>query len=305
MIERPKLTILGNSSATPTASKFPTAQVLDMRGRLFLIDCGEGTQVQMRRFSIPFQKISRIFISHLHGDHFFGLPGLLSSFHLMNRQTELHLHGPAELWPLLKAIFAAQGTYLVYPLIFHPISFEQEGLIFEDEQLTVHSIFMKHSIACSGFVFREKELPRKLIPERITEFQIPWYDCERIKRGEDFVQADGKLILNERLTKANRPASSYAFFSDTMFQPHLADAIRDVSLMYHEATFMEEDADLAIKTNHSTTTQAAEMAKLADAGKLLIGHFSARYREEELILEEAKQIFPNTEIASEGLTVEF
>lgn len=305
MIERPKLTILGSSSATPTASKFPTAQVLDMRGRLFLIDCGEGTQVQMRRFSVPFQKISRIFISHLHGDHFFGLPGLLSSFHLMNRQTELHLHGPEALWPLLKSIFAAQGTYLVYPLVFHPIPFDQEGVVFEDEQLTVHSIFMKHSIACSGFVFREKELPRKLIPERITEFQIPWYDCERIKRGEDFTLADGTVILNDRLTRANRPAASYAFFSDTMFQPHLADAVRSVSLMYHEATFMEADADLAIKTNHSTTRQAAEMAKLSDAGKLLIGHFSARYREEELILAEAREGFPNTEMATEGLELEF
>ena len=305
MIERPKLTILGSSSATPTASKFPTAQVLDMRGRLFLIDCGEGTQVQMRRFSVPFQKISRIFISHLHGDHFFGLPGLLSSFHLMNRQTELHLHAPEALWPLLKSIFAAQGTYLVYPLIFHPISFEQEGIIFEDEQLTVHSIFMKHSIACSGFVFREKELPRKLIPDRITEFQIPWYDCERIKRGEDFTLADGTVISNDKLTKTNRPAASYAFFSDTIFQPHLAEKVKDVSLMYHEATFMEEDADLAIKTNHSTTMQAAEMAKISDAKKLLIGHFSARYREEELILAEARELFPNTDIATEGLELEF
>lgn len=300
-----ELYILGCSSATPTANQFPTAQVLKMRERFFLIDCGEGAQMQMRRSKISFQKIQAIFISHLHGDHFFGLPGFLSSLHLFDRRKPLVVYGPPELQAIVMGLMKAQGSRLVYPLEFRPVRFDQPEIIYEDEVLTVQSVPMKHSIPTVGYIFREKPKPRHMLKSAIEKYDIPWYAIDGIKRGNDIELETGEVIPNEQITTAPSPSYSYAFFSDTAFVPENAQLLSDVHTLYHESTFAADKTELASKTKHSTTHQAAEMARLAGVQRLIIGHLSTRYDQKEVLLNEAKSVFPNTVLAQDGLNIHF
>jgi ribonuclease Z len=301
MADKGELTILGCASATPTANDFPTAQILQMSGRYFLLDCGEGTQMQIRRYRIPMARIQVIFITHLHGDHFFGLPGLISSFHLMGRESSLLVVGPKGLGDLIMSILRAQGTWLKFDLKFEEVT--EEGICFSDERLEVVAYGMDHRIDCFGYCFREKLGKRKLLSSSLKKYDIPIYMRDRIKKGEDLTLKDGSLILNSELTSDPDPPRSYMFFSDTAYQPVLAKKIGPVDLMYHEATFHSSDQSKADMTKHSTSTEAAMMAKDMGAKKLLIGHISGRYKDREALLEEARSIHPDSELAFEGMQI--
>lgn len=297
-----ELTILGSSSAIPTSERYPTAQVLNMLGRFFLIDCGEGTQIQIRRQKIGFGKITRIFISHLHGDHYYGLIGLISTFNLLGLKKDIHIYSPSQLKDIIQPQLDFLKGDLQFDVIFHPLNFKKPQLIFEDKKVEVISFPLKHSINCCGFLFREKQKEANIKKECIEQYKIPIAQIRAIKQGADFVTADGETIPNSVLTTPPPRPKSYAFCSDTAFYPPIADVIKGVDLLYHEATFTEELRDWADKTYHSTARDAAGMAKLANAGKLIIGHFSSRYKSIEPFMEEAYTIFPNTEAAVDGKT---
>lgn len=300
-----ELTILGSNSALPTSNRYPTSQVLEVPGRCFLIDCGEGTQIQLRRNKISFAKIHHIFISHLHGDHFYGLIGLISTMNLMGIKHDLHIYAPSELKSLIQPqLDHIRGELTVKP-VFHPLNFKKPQIIFEDKKLEVLSFPVKHSIPTCGFLFQEKQKPANIKKEMIKAYEIPIAKIKDIKAGADFTTKNGQIIPNNRLcTPAPKP-SSYAFCTDTAFHPPLASIIKNVSLLYHESTFLEKLKDLAEKTMHSTAKEAAEMAKLCNADQLLIGHFSARYKKTNEFLQEACEIFANTEVAEEGKTYSF
>lgn len=300
-----ELLILGCGSATPTSNRFPTSQVLRMRDQLFLIDCGEGAQIQLRRNHVKFGQIDHIFISHLHGDHYFGLIGLLSSFHLLDRRKPLVLFGPAELWSVLEIQFRASGTRLKYEIDFRPLRPKTEEVLLDTKKIRVESLVMKHSIDTWGFLFTEKKKPRNLIKSKIEEYSIPRYLRDQIKDGMDLTREDGQVIPNGELTTPPPPVKQYAFFSDTAYRPDNIERVQEVDLLYHEATFMDEDRDKAVKTLHSTTLQAATLAKKAKAKKLIIGHFSARYDDPDELVKEARTIFENTEAANEDLRIIF
>lgn len=295
-----ELTILGSSSATPIYDRHPTSQVLIFRDRHFLIDCGEGTQMQMLKYKIRYHRISHIFISHLHGDHYLGLIGLLSTYHLQGRSTDLHLFGQQDLMDIIEMHLRASQTVLRYNLIFHPIRHYAPEILFEDDEIYVRSIVLNHRIPCMGFVFGEKPRPRRLRVDKLQEHHIPFTQYTRIKAGDSFVDSEGNVISNLELTEDPLPSRSFAFCSDTLYNPELAEDIKGVDLLYHEATFLDEMKERAIATFHSTAKEAAEVALNANAGKLIIGHFSARYKDIEPLLEEAKTIFKNTELAVEG-----
>ncbi|MFI5219292.1 MAG: ribonuclease Z [Bacteroidia bacterium] len=295
-----EVTVLGSSSATPIYNRHPTAQVLNVRERFFLIDCGEGTQMQLVKYKIRYQRISHIFISHLHGDHYLGLMGLLSTMHLQGRTTELHLYGQQELMDILELQLRLSNTILRYNLIFHPVRHYTNNVIFEDEDLQVKSIVMNHRIPCTGFLFREKPKPRKLLMNKIQQYNIPFVFFNGIKNGEDYEDDFGTIIKNEELTIPSLLPRSYAFCSDTMYDENIINEVRNVDLLYHETTFLHDMIDRATATYHTTSLQAAELAKKAEVKKLLIGHFSARYKNLEPLLIEAKTVFANTELALEG-----
>ena len=300
-----ELTILGSSSAIPSLEKNPTAQLLNANERFFLIDCAEGTQIQLRKYKFKFHKINRIFISHLHGDHYFGLIGLLSSMHLLGREKELHIYAHAKLKQIIDVQLEASNTELCYPLFFHVINPETDEVLFEDKKIKISTFPLNHGIDCNGFLFEEKKSPRKIISEKIQEYNIPIENLKSIKNGEHFITEDGDVILNNELTIENNKASSYAYCSDTKYCESIIEKIKGVSLLYHEATFMNDRKNRAEETNHSTTIDAATIAKLAQVKHLLIGHFSQRYRDESLLLEESKKVFKNTLIAKQGLTINF
>ncbi len=295
-----ELTILGSSSATPIYNRHPTAQVLNVRERYFLIDCGEGTQMQLSRYKIRYHRISHIFISHLHGDHYLGLMGLLSSMHLQGRTSELHLYGQQDLMDILDLQLRLSNTILKFNLIFHPVRHYVSSVVFEDEHIQIKSIVMNHRIPCTGFIFREKPKPRKLLINKINHYNIPIEFYSRIKNGEDFIDASGKAISNADLSIPAPEPKSYAYCSDTMFDENIINEVKGVDLLYHEATFLHSMADRAASTYHSTSRQAAEVAKKAKVKKLLIGHFSARYKDLGPLLDEAKEVFPDTSLALEG-----
>ena len=297
-----ELTILGSNSALPTSDRYPTAQVLNIFGRFFLIDCGEGTQMQLRRNKIGFGKIKHIFISHLHGDHYYGLIGLISTLNLLGLKTDIHIYSPSELKTLLQPQLDYIKGDLNLNLIFHPLNFKKPRQIFADKRVEVFSFPVKHSISTCGFLFREIQKPSNIKKEMVQEYQIPIARIKVIKEGADFILDNGDLIPNEKLTTPPPHPRSYAFCTDTAFHAPIIDIIKNVDLLYHEATFLESMRDLAIKTLHSTTTDAANMAKMANAKKLLIGHFSARYNDIKLFEKEARDIFKNTEAAKEGKT---
>lgn len=295
-----ELLILGSSAATPTSSRNPTSQLLNIAERFFLIDCGEGTQMQLRKYKARFSSINHIFISHLHGDHFLGLPGFLASLHLLGRQKELTVYGPKELEEIIEVIHKYSETQLNYKLNFVHTNSKQKQLIFEDEKVEVYSIPLKHRIATTGFLFQEKPLPRNIDKFKLQKHNVSFAEIHKLKKGLDAVDNNGNIIKNEQLTIPGPDTRSYAFCSDTKFFEELSNQIKDVDLLYHESTFLEEKKDRAAQTFHSTAAQAATLAKLANAKKLLIGHFSARYDNLDLFLEEASPIFSNTHLAKEG-----
>ena len=297
-----ELTILGSSSATPTSERYPTAQVLNILGRFFLIDCGEGTQIQIRRQKIGFGKIKHIFISHLHGDHYYGLIGLISTFNLLGLKNDLHIYSPSQLKEIIQPQLDFLKGDLQFNVIFHPLNFKKPQLIFEDKKVEVVSFPLKHSINCCGFLFREKEKEANIKKECIRQYNIPIAQIVKIKQGADFITEKGETIPHEVLTTPPPPPLSYAFCSDTAFYPPIVEVIKGVDLLYHEATFTEELRDWADRTYHSTALDAAKIAQMAHAGKLLLGHFSSRYKSVEPFLEEAKTVFPNTEDVVDGKT---
>lgn len=286
-----ELTILGCGSATPTSKQFPTAQLLKMQERFFLVDCGEGTQQQLRRSKAKFSRINHIFISHLHGDHFFGLPGLLSSFHLLNRSTPLHVYGPLALKTWLDLTFSSTNTSLVYPLVFHETQNKEKALLFEDDKVEVYSFPLRHSIATTGFLFHEKPKERNILKDKIDQYNIEVCDIQNIKNGKNWESPSGQIIPNEELTKAPSPPLSYAFCSDTSYLPKLSERIENISLLYHESTFLDADKKKAKQTKHSTALQAGKIAELLKAENLCLGHYSVRYDNREEFKTEASQEF--------------
>ncbi len=296
-----ELTILGTSSALPTSNRYPTAQVLHVLGRFFLIDCGEGTQTQMRKYKIGFSKINHIFITHLHGDHIFGLIGLISTMTLLGRINDLHIYAHSELQKYLSAQIQFLYTEeITFKIIYHPLNFKKEQKIFEDSKVTVFSFPLVHRIPTCGFRFEEKPALPNLLPEKIQEYQIPIRDRQCIKEGGDFICNDGQVIPNSELTKFNHQSRTFAFCSDTRFDESYIESVRNVDLLYHEATFADDNSELAKSTYHSTGKDAATVAQKAQVGRLIIGHFSARYKDHSVILKEAFEIFPETKAISEG-----
>jgi ribonuclease Z len=297
-----KLTILGSSSALPTSERFPSAHVLNVHERIFLVDCGEGTQMQLRKNRIRFGKINHIFISHLHGDHIFGLYGLLSTLSLMGRTAPLQLFAPGNYHNILLSHLRDFDINLNFKIDFIPLSGNDPIKIFEDKFLTVTSFPLQHRVPSFGFLFREKPPDRNIKKECIDKYNIPGVRIPAIKKGGDFITADGKTIKNEEITIPGPEPLSYAYCSDTKFFPRLASFVKGVSLLYHEATFDKNLDELAKTTGHSTTLDAAKTALKAGAGTLIIGHFSARYKDILPLVEEARVIFPATWPAIDGCT---
>jgi len=299
-----KLTILGSSSALPTSGRYPSAHVLTAHERLFLIDCGEGTQMQLRKTRIRFAKINHIFISHLHGDHVFGLYGLLSTFSLMGRENPIHLYAPENYQSILISHLNDFDIRLSYEVDFIPLSGKDPMKILDDKYITVTSFPLQHRIPSYGFLFREKISERNIIKECIDRYNIPHVRIPAIKKGEDFITTDGVVIRNEDITLPPSEPLSYAYCSDTKYFKRLASFVKGVNLLYHEATFDKSKEELAAITGHSTTLDAAKTALDAGAGTLLIGHFSARYKEVLPLVEEARTIFPETYPAIDGKSFE-
>lgn len=298
--QRFELLILGSSSASPTSERNPSAQLLNIAERYFLIDCGEATQIQLRKNKAKFQAIYHILISHLHGDHFFGLPGLLSSMHLLGRKNALNIYAPEKLKKILELMLEAGDTRLNYELKWHFTSDKTQQLIFEDDKLQVFSFPLKHRIFCTGFLFKEKALPRNIDKYKIEKYKVSFADIQNLKNGSDVTNQDGELILNASVTIDPLPPRSYAYCSDTIFTESIVPFINKVNLLYHESTFLEDKKDRAKKTFHSTATDAARIAKLAKVDKLLLGHFSARYGHLEQFITEASTEFKNCELALDG-----
>ena len=294
------LTILGNNSALPAHGRHPTAQFLHWNSRGFLIDCGEGTQMQLLKYRIGWGKISHIFISHLHGDHYFGLPGLLNSMNLQNRSAALHLFGPRELMNILKVMFDAASFKMKYPFHFHAV--EGDELLLEDEDIEIRSFKVDHRIPTTGFYFREKKMPRKINALEAQNLNVPYAEYKALQMGEDITLEGGIYIENHRVTLPAGPAASYAYCADTKKLPDLSDRIPPPGLMYHEATFLHQMEEQAEERFHATAKQAAETALSCGAEKLLLGHFSSQYRDTKPFLDEAREIFPNTFITLEGET---
>jgi ribonuclease Z len=294
-----ELTVLGSSSALPTSTKFPSAHVLNAHGRFFLIDCGEGTQIQLRRSKIGFAGINHIFISHMHGDHVFGLFGILSTFQLQKRQKSIHIFGPPGIDELIGFFRTNFGADLPYDINLTILKKRQPHVLIDDRQLEVHAFPLKHRVPAFGYLFREKSRPLNIRKEVLGKYKPGIVQIQRIKAGEDLILEDGNRIPNAEITQPPYRRRSYAYCSDTMYYKKNIDLLRGVDLLYHEATFKKTDVKLAKLTGHSTTAQAAEFASKAGVGKLLIGHFSSRYKNMQELVEEARLIFPDTEIATE------
>ncbi len=297
-----KLTILGSNAATPANDRNPSAQVLDCDDRLFLIDCGEGTQMQLRKYKIKFQRIDHIFISHLHGDHYLGLAGLLFTYHLFGRTKKLHVYANAELKEIIGLQLKASGTTLLYPLEFHDLPENRAANLFDDAKISIRCFPLLHRVPTHGFVFRQNFTERNIIKEKIDELEIPMRQLAAIKKGADFTDKNGNVHPNAELTFEPPPAKMFAYCSDTGFSPKIVPYIKNASLLYHEATFMQDMQANADAKQHSTTVNAATIAKKAQVNKLLIGHFSARYDELTDVIEETRSVFANADLALEGNT---
>ncbi|TYA78782.1 ribonuclease Z [Seonamhaeicola marinus] len=300
-----KLTILGCYSATPRILTNPTSQVLEMRGNMFLIDCGEGTQVQLRKHKIKFSRIKHIFISHLHGDHFFGLVGLVSTFRLLGREADLHIYGPKGIKEIITLQMKLADSWTNYNLIFHELTSNDSELIYEDDKVEVYTIPLEHRVYTNGFLFKEKEGNRKLDINAVEEANIDVAYYRKLTQGFDVVNENGETIKNEDVTKDAVKPKSYAFCSDTMYKEDIVPLIENVDVLYHESTFLETQSHLAPKTKHSTAKEAASIAKKANAGTLLLGHYSTRYKDVNCFKEEAKEVFQAVELTQDGKVFEF
>ena len=300
-----KIHILGCYAATPRSLSNPTSQVVEIKNQLFLIDCAEGTQVQLRKQQVKFSRINHVFISHLHGDHFFGLIGLISTFSLLNREKELHIHGPKGIKELMLLQLKLSESYTKYPLYFHELTSKEPEVILETDSYKVTTIPLNHRIYCNGFLLEEKLGERKLNIDAIRNYPIDQVYFSKIKQGKNMVLEDGTEIPNEELTFAPDPPKSYAYCSDTIFDETLAQRIPHVTVLYHESTFLEKEADLAEKTKHSTAKQAAMVAKQAGVQHLILGHYSTRYKSLEMFAEEAKTVFSSVHLADDGKVFEF
>lgn len=297
------LTILGSSSAIPLSNRFPSCQFLNLSDRHFLIDCGEGAQIQLRKNGIGFSRINHIMISHLHGDHFYGLLPLLATMHLLDRQKEVHIYAPPELENSLYENLRLSHSKLRYPLIFHPLNMKKKEIIYEDKAVKVSSFPVKHSLPCCGFFFEEKPRLRKVIIEKLDDLGISGPDIKKIKEGADWQKEDGQIILNEQLTMDPPPPLSYAYCSDTAPLLNLHELLGEKpDILYHEATFMDQHEDRARQTKHSTARQAGVIAQQVHATYLLLGHFSTRYQDLEPLLKEALEEFENSFIAEDNWT---
>lgn len=300
-----KLTILGCHSATPRVNSNPTSHVLEINNHIFLIDCGEGTQVELRRNKVKFNRIKHIFISHLHGDHYFGLIGLISTFRLLTRETELHIYSPKGLKEVVTLQMKLASSWTNYQLIFHELTSKESELIFEDDKVEVHTIPLDHRIYTNGFHFKEKPGPRKLDLNAALNADIDKVYYNKVKQGFDVVNNQGKLIKNETVTSDPIEPKSYAFCSDTAYNENIIDIIKGATVLYHESTFLEKNKELAVPTKHSTAKQAASIAKQAEVGTLILGHFSTRYDDMNDFKLEAQTIFDQVELAQDGKEFEF
>ena len=300
-----KLTILGCHSATPRVNAHPTSQFLEIKNHHFLIDCGEGTQVQLRKYKVKFSKIKHIFISHLHGDHYYGLVGLISTFRLLNRSTPLHIYGPKGIKEIITLQLKLSNSWTQYPLLFHELISTKSELIFEDEKTEVYTIPLDHRIYTNGFLFKEKIGERKLKMSTISQFsEIEVCDYQNLKNGKDFILDNGDVLKNSILTLDPPKPLTYAYCSDTAFYPKITELINNVDCLYHEATFLNDREHTAITTKHATAAQAGKIAKMANVKQLIIGHYSGRYKGKNPFKMEAQLHFENTLLAKEGVTYE-
>ncbi|WP_374504601.1 ribonuclease Z [Flavobacterium sp.] len=300
-----QLTILGCYAATPRTITNPTAQLLEINNRMFLIDCGEGTQVQLRKNKIKFSKINQVFISHLHGDHFFGLIGLISTFSLLGRTTDLHVYGPKGIKEIILLQLKLSNSWTNYGLFFHELDSEESVTIFEDEKVLVTTIPLQHRVYTNGFLFQEKAGTRKLNMDAVLNYEIESCYYQKIKNGKDITLEDGRIIPNSELTFDPIPPKSYAFCSDTVYHEPVIPIIENVDVLYHESTFLESEESLAQKTLHSTAKEAARIALKANVKQLILGHYSTRYESINLFKEEAETIFPEVLLAEDGISFEF
>ena len=298
-----RVTILGNNSALPAFGRHPTAQAVTVYGEVILLDCGEGTQIQMQRYGLKWRSVHHMFISHLHGDHYFGLPGLINSMSLLGRTADLHLYAPAALKPIIDGILDVADTVLSYPLHFHPLP-DGVALLADDPAFSVTCFPVEHRIQCHGFLVERKTKGRKIVPEKCNEYEIPAAYYDKLKLGQDYERKDGFLVKNEWVTDEGPSPKKYAYCADTLFTDSFIDVIKGADTIYHECTYLEADADKAAARFHSTAKQAAEIAKMANAKQLLLGHFSSKYKELEAFREEAEVIFPNVHVSIEGTAYE-
>lgn len=294
------LTILGNNSAIPAFDRHPTAQAVQTFESIFLVDCGEGTQMQIDRYKIRRSRINHIFISHLHGDHYFGLIGLLTSMGLLGRKNDLHVYGPAALRAIIDLQLKVADAHLPYQLHFHAL--QAEGVITDEARIAVECFKVKHRVECWGFLFREKKNLRKILPDEVKKFDISTSFYENLHRGQDFITSDNRVIKNELLTRAVSPPKTYAYCADTIYDEELIAKVKDVDLLYHEATYLHALQEKAHSRFHSTCRQAATIASKARVKKLLVGHFSSMYENLDEFKTEACEVFKNTELAIEGCT---
>ena len=294
------VTILGNNSAVPAFDRHPTSQVVTLDGSNFLVDCGEGTQIQIINYKVRRSKISHIFISHLHGDHYFGLIGLINSFGLLGHQQELHVFGPAGLKEIIELQLRLADTHLPFALHLHTIS--GPAVLVDNAKITIRCFPTNHRIECYGFSFQEKRMPRKLNPEKAIAFEIPSSFYDRLKQGHDYTRKDGTTVANHLVTEEGSPGKFYAFCADTKYDESIIPHIQGADMIYHETTYLDNLRERADMRFHSTTRQAAGIAKLAGVKKLLIGHFSSKYDTLEEFEQEAREVFPNTELALEGVS---
>lgn len=296
-----KVHILGCGSALPTLQHYASSQIVEFRDKCFMIDCGEGTQMQVRHTHIHFSKIQAVFISHIHGDHCFGLIGMISTFGMLGRTAPLHIYAPAELESILNAQVELFCTGLEYNIVFHAVDTAERTVIYEDRSLIVETIPLEHRVSCCGFIFREKPALPHIRRDMIDFYNIPISQINNIKAGAGWTTPDGDFVPHERLTVPADAPRSYAYCSDTRYLPHLHELIKGVSTLYHESTYAEDNIEKARIYHHSTAAQAAIVARDANVGKLLLGHYSSRYRDESVLLDEAKAIFPNSYLTNEKL----
>lgn len=302
--QRGQLHIIGSGSALPTKDNFPSSQILEIREKQYMIDCGEGTQIRIKQMKLKMGRLGHIFISHLHGDHCFGLIGLISTFGMMNRTADLHIHAHPDLERILEPqlqYFCAESPFKV---IFHPINPAVNELIYQDRSVEVYTIPLKHRVPCCGFLFQEKQGFRHIKRDMIDFYKVPTSQINKIKIGEDFVTDEGETIPNNVLTNPPTPVFRYAYCSDTAYYEKVIPIIKNVDLLYHEATFADDEKLRARQTMHSTAHQAAEIAKKAEVKKLIIGHYSARYANKNILLKEAKEVFENTELSEDMMTID-